>query len=146
MGVCPTSRRTASSPTPCRRPPPPSWLGCWCSAVWAGSSLGGCTSRLCSQSSWCWAWSSLDTWSTSATAAEGAGRGRGPPRRQQGCRLDELRLRKDRRVSAPHVLAKQFEGPGLGLFEWKPLFHVGSVTVTKPMVLVLVVMAVVVGF
>ncbi|MCW2913414.1 MAG: synthase subunit [Actinomycetia bacterium] len=49
-------------------------------------------------------------------------------------------------MSAPHVLAKQFEGPGLGLFEWKPLFHVGSVTVTKPMVLVLVVMAVVVGF
>jgi len=49
-------------------------------------------------------------------------------------------------VSAPHVLAKDFEGPGLGLFEWKPLFHIGSLEVAKPIVLVLVVMVVVIGF
>jgi F-type H+-transporting ATPase subunit a len=49
-------------------------------------------------------------------------------------------------VSAPHVLAKNFEGPGLGLFEWKPMFHIGPFAVAKPIVLVLVVMAVVIGF
>jgi F-type H+-transporting ATPase subunit a len=49
-------------------------------------------------------------------------------------------------VSAPHVLAKDFEGPGLGLFEWKPLFHIGSLEVAKPIVLVLVVMVVVIAF
>ncbi|MCW2890249.1 MAG: F-type H+-transporting ATPase subunit a [Streptosporangiaceae bacterium] len=49
-------------------------------------------------------------------------------------------------MSAPHVLAKNFEGPGLGLFEWKPMFHIGPFAVAKPIVLVLVVMAVVIGF
>ena len=81
-----------------------------------------------------------------ATDAECVRRSRSPPRRQQGCRLDELRLRKEHRVSAPHVLAKDFEAPGLWLFQWKPLFHIGSVAVAKPMVLSLLVMLVVVGF
>jgi F-type H+-transporting ATPase subunit a len=49
-------------------------------------------------------------------------------------------------VSTPHVLAKDFEGPGLGLFQWKPLFHIGPLVIAKPIVLALVVMAVVVGF
>jgi F-type H+-transporting ATPase subunit a len=49
-------------------------------------------------------------------------------------------------VSAPPILAKDFEAPGLGLFEWKPLFHIGPFAVAKPIVLVLLVMIVVVGF
>ncbi|WP_433185933.1 F0F1 ATP synthase subunit A [Actinoallomurus sp. CA-150999] len=38
-----------------------------------------------------------------------------------------------------------FDPPGLGLFEWRPLFHVGPVAVHKPMVLCLLTTAVVVG-
>ncbi|GAB3981330.1 F0F1 ATP synthase subunit A [Actinoallomurus acanthiterrae] len=38
-----------------------------------------------------------------------------------------------------------FDPPGLGLFEWRPLFRVGSVAVYKPMVLCLLTTAVVVG-
>ncbi|GAA4634853.1 F0F1 ATP synthase subunit A [Actinoallomurus vinaceus] len=49
-------------------------------------------------------------------------------------------------MSAPHVLAKDFEAPGLWLFQWKPLFHIGSFAVAKPMVLSLLVMVIVVGF
>jgi F-type H+-transporting ATPase subunit a len=51
-------------------------------------------------------------------------------------------------VSAPYLLAKDFneETPGLGLFEWKPLFHIGSFAVAKPIVLSLLVMVIVVGF
>jgi F-type H+-transporting ATPase subunit a len=49
-------------------------------------------------------------------------------------------------VSAPHVLAKDFEAPGLGLFEWKPLFHIGPFAVAKPMVLSLLVVIIVIGF
>jgi F-type H+-transporting ATPase subunit a len=49
-------------------------------------------------------------------------------------------------VSAPHILAKDFEAPGLGLFEWKPLFHIGPLGVAKPIVLCWLVMIVVVGF
>ncbi|MCO5993942.1 F0F1 ATP synthase subunit A [Actinoallomurus rhizosphaericola] len=49
-------------------------------------------------------------------------------------------------MSAPHVLAKDFEAPGLWLFQWKPLFHIGPVAVAKPMVLSLIVMVVVVAF
>lgn len=49
---------------------------------------------------------------------------------------------------AQHLVAQDFsnEAPGLGLFQWKPLFHIGSVAITKPMVLVLLVAAIVVGF
>jgi F-type H+-transporting ATPase subunit a len=54
-------------------------------------------------------------------------------------------------VSAqPHILlaegSKQFEAPGLELFNWKPIFHIGSFPVTKPMVLALLVSAIVIGF
>lgn len=49
-------------------------------------------------------------------------------------------------MSSEHLLAKDFEAPGLGLFQWKPLFHVGSVAVAKPMVLCLIVMIAVVAF
>jgi F-type H+-transporting ATPase subunit a len=49
-------------------------------------------------------------------------------------------------VSAPHLLAKDFEAPGLGLFEWKPLFHIGPVAVDKPIILSLLVAAIVIGF
>jgi F-type H+-transporting ATPase subunit a len=49
-------------------------------------------------------------------------------------------------VSDPHILAKDFEAPGLGLFQWKPLFHIGSVAVAKPMILCLLVMVIVVAF
>ncbi|MFL6054084.1 MAG: F0F1 ATP synthase subunit A [Actinoallomurus sp.] len=48
-------------------------------------------------------------------------------------------------MSAPHVLAKDFEAPGLWLFQWKPLFHIGPVAVAKPMVLSLLVMVIVVA-
>lgn len=34
-----------------------------------------------------------------------------------------------------------FEPPGLGLFEWKPLFRLGPVAVHKPIVLCLLVTA-----
>jgi F-type H+-transporting ATPase subunit a len=49
-------------------------------------------------------------------------------------------------VSAPHLLAKDFEAPGLGLFEWKPLFHIGPIAVAKPIVLCLLVVVIVTGF
>jgi F-type H+-transporting ATPase subunit a len=49
-------------------------------------------------------------------------------------------------VSSPHILAKDFEAPGLGLFQWKPLFHIGSFTVAKPIVLCALVTIVVVAF
>jgi F-type H+-transporting ATPase subunit a len=49
-------------------------------------------------------------------------------------------------VSSEHLLAKDFEAPGLGLFQWKPLFHIGPVAVAKPMVLCLLVMIIVVAF
>jgi F-type H+-transporting ATPase subunit a len=49
-------------------------------------------------------------------------------------------------VSASHLLAKKFEAPGLGLFQWEPLFHIGPFAVAKPIVLTLLVMAIVVGF
>lgn len=39
-----------------------------------------------------------------------------------------------------------FEPPGLGLFEWKPLFHLGPVAVHKPIVLCLLTTALVPGF
>ncbi|MCW2917901.1 MAG: synthase subunit [Actinomycetia bacterium] len=42
--------------------------------------------------------------------------------------------------------SKEFQPPGMGLFEWKPLFHLGPVAVQKPMVLCLLVMAGIVGF
>lgn len=48
-------------------------------------------------------------------------------------------------MSAP-LLAKDFEAPGLGLFEWKPLFHIGSFAVAKPIFLSLLVMVIVVAF
>jgi F-type H+-transporting ATPase subunit a len=38
-----------------------------------------------------------------------------------------------------------FEPPGLGLFEWKPLFHVGPFAVHKPILLCLLTTAVVLG-
>jgi F-type H+-transporting ATPase subunit a len=51
-------------------------------------------------------------------------------------------------VSAQHLLAKTFsdEAPGLGLFDWKPIFYIGSVGITKPMILVLLVGLIVVAF
>jgi F-type H+-transporting ATPase subunit a len=54
-------------------------------------------------------------------------------------------------VSAqPHILLlaedKQFQAPGLELFNWKPMFHIGSFPVTKPMVLALLVSAIVIAF
>jgi F-type H+-transporting ATPase subunit a len=54
-------------------------------------------------------------------------------------------------VSAqPHILlaegSKQFQAPGLELFNWKPIFHIGSFPVTKPMVLALLVSAIVIAF
>jgi F-type H+-transporting ATPase subunit a len=49
-------------------------------------------------------------------------------------------------VSAPHILAKDFQAPGLGLFQWKPLFHIGPVAVAKPIVLSALVMIIVVAF
>ncbi len=49
-------------------------------------------------------------------------------------------------MSAPHLLAKDFEAPGLGLFEWKPLFHIGPYAVAKPIFLSLLVMVIVVAF
>jgi F-type H+-transporting ATPase subunit a len=41
---------------------------------------------------------------------------------------------------------KEFEAPGLELFNWDPMFHIGSFPVTKPMVLSLLVAGLVVGF
>lgn len=49
-------------------------------------------------------------------------------------------------MSAPHILAKEFEPPGLWLFQWKPMFHIGPVAIAKPMVLCVIVMVVVIGF
>jgi F-type H+-transporting ATPase subunit a len=51
-------------------------------------------------------------------------------------------------VSALHHLAsdKKFEAPGLELFNWKPIFHIGSFPVTKPMVLSLLVAVIVIAF
>jgi F-type H+-transporting ATPase subunit a len=36
------------------------------------------------------------------------------------------------------LAADEFQAPGLGLFEWEPLFHIGPVGVTKPMLLAVV--------
>ncbi|GAA4612435.1 F0F1 ATP synthase subunit A [Actinoallomurus liliacearum] len=51
-------------------------------------------------------------------------------------------------MSAPHLLAKDFqdEAPGLGLFQWKPLFHIGPFAVAKPIVLCLIVAIIIVAF
>lgn len=45
-------------------------------------------------------------------------------------------------MSALHILASEsteFEAPGLQLFDWKPLFEIGPVGVTKPMLLAILV-------
>ena len=51
-------------------------------------------------------------------------------------------------MSALHHLAsdQQFEAPGLELFNWKPIFHIGSFPVTKPMVLAVLVSVIVITF
>jgi F-type H+-transporting ATPase subunit a len=55
-------------------------------------------------------------------------------------------------VSALTVLASvsaadsHFEAPGVGLFQWKPLFEIGPFGFTKPMLLALLVAILVVGF
>ncbi len=54
-------------------------------------------------------------------------------------------------MSALTILAAEgsdsgFQAPGLGLFEWPPLFHIGSLEVTKPMVQVFIASLVVVVF
>jgi len=40
--------------------------------------------------------------------------------------------------------SKKFEAPGLELFNWKPVFHIGSVPITKPEILCVLVAAIVV--
>ncbi len=49
-------------------------------------------------------------------------------------------------MSASPLLAKDFEAPGLGLFQWKPLFHIGPFAVAKPIVLCLLVAVIVIAF
>ena len=41
---------------------------------------------------------------------------------------------------------KDFEAPGLDLFNWDPIFHIGSFPVTKPMVLAILVSGIVIAF
>ncbi len=42
--------------------------------------------------------------------------------------------------------SKQFEAPGLELFNWDPVFRIGSFPVTKPMILALLVSVIVIAF
>ena len=44
------------------------------------------------------------------------------------------------------LAAEEFHAPGLGLFEWDPLFEVGPVGVTKPMLLAVVLTTAVIAF
>lgn len=49
-------------------------------------------------------------------------------------------------MSASPVRAEEFHAPGLGLFEWKPLFELGPVGITKPMLLAALLVGVLLAF